>query len=79
MSLVHLGNKLLWQLLNAVHHHLVTIGSGARHGHLAKCIPSLISLPRQSGNNSNSGIVLVQSCGKLFPGARQLLLEVICL
>lgn len=79
MSLVHLGDKLFWQLLHAVHHHLVAVGSGTRHSHLAQRIPGLVSLPRESGNNPNSGIVLVQGRGKLLPGARQLLFEVICL
>jgi hypothetical protein len=79
MSLVHLLSELLWQLLHAINLHLIAIDSTSSNSDLAQSISSLVSLPRESCNNSDSSIVLVQRCGKFFPGARELLLDVICL
>lgn len=79
MSLVHLLDKFLWQLLRAINLHLIAIDSTSGHSDLAQSIPSLISLPRESCNNSHGGIVLVQRCGEFLSGACELLLEVICL
>ncbi|KAI6750314.1 hypothetical protein HG531_007579 [Fusarium graminearum] len=78
-DLVHLLDKFLWQLLRAINLHLIAIDSTSGHSDLAQSIPSLISLPRESCNNSHGGIVLVQRCGEFLSGACELLLEVICL
>src|SRR3569833_61644 len=75
---VHLLGELLGQPL-VVDGHLVAIGGRAacRDGHLGERVSGLVPLPRQSGDYSDGGIVLVQGRSQLLPRARQLLLQIV--
>lgn len=77
MCLVHARSKLIGELLHAIHNHLVTGAGRPRHSDLAQSISRLVALLHQPRNDPHGGIVLVQGRRELFPGARQLLLQVI--
>lgn len=59
MYLVHLGRQIFRQRFDAIHDHALAVGSTIRHGDLAQRVSGLIPLSRQSGDDTNGGIVLV--------------------
>lgn len=69
MSLVHTGRQLLWQLLHAIHDHLLSTGA-IGDSNLTQRIPGLVSFSGESCDDPHSGIVLVKRSGEFLSRTR---------